>query len=407
MLSRHLYEIDEVVAALMWSCKQRRLVEVAFWLQELVESEVLDEIYRALYTFWIWQIGIARLDLFKELYNLFHKEEEIQCADLHMITQKMANTKPTERDSSIFVLLVLGSQDKIPPDRTTLVGALNTFFEDMQLSYYEKAFLRACYQGKACLAWFLSGPLWKEDAGKVWHLLKALIGEKHPALLQQLDYLQQNECGLSWEVKAAAICIACLPINYTYKEYTSPPISQEISEALKSWSLIDGRRKRRVYAIPHDCLYYITSRGCLSNKEINLRKVYCSSYEDLRGCPFWNTVLDQNQPWLSDEQLELFWDTLFPDDIPDEWSLEDQMKSHGYGVLINQEKPRYSKFADKWFRSTPSRLIWLGSLYASKALLQEQIPYGSWEEVYGRKEYEPSTWSISPVVKQLEEATSS
>lgn len=404
MLSRHLYEIDEVVAALMWSCKQRRLMEAAFWCQELIDTDMIEEIYRALYTFWIWQIGIARLDLFIELYILFHREEETSAKDIHQMVIRMANTKAHERDSSIFILLILGLNDKEPIDRTGEVSSLEYFFVSNSVDDHEKAFLRACYQGKARLAWFLSIPLWQKDNLRVWKLLHLCIQQKHPTIPSLINFLQEDECGLSWEVKACAISIACLPTTYKYKTFPSTLISKEIEEALEQWQSLAGRRKRRQYAIPHDCLYFITSRGLLSNKKRNFRKVYCGSCEDLRGSTYWDTLLNEFQPWNSDEQKELFWDTFFPDDIPDEWSLEDQMKSHGYGVLINQEKPNYRKFAEKWFRQNPCSLIWLGSSMAFRILSNiTQVDFNS----YYSQERNIQDWCITPVIKQIEIISSS
>ena len=40
-----------------------------------------------------------------------------------------------------------------------------------------------------------------------------------------------------------------------------------------------------------------------------------------------------------DDTLEQFFDTYFPDDIPDEWSKEDQLKSHGRGVQETAPPP--------------------------------------------------------------------
>jgi len=52
-----------------------------------------------------------------------------------------------------------------------------------------------------------------------------------------------------------------------------------------------------------------------------------------------------NGEWLSDESKEEFYDTYFGiiEDIPDEWSLEDQQKSHGIG------KPEESRFLTRWW----------------------------------------------------------
>ena len=41
---------------------------------------------------------------------------------------------------------------------------------------------------------------------------------------------------------------------------------------------------------------------------------------------------------------EEFYSHYFHDDIPEEWSLEEQEKSHGSGILLKDEKPNFEKF---------------------------------------------------------------
>jgi hypothetical protein len=70
------------------------------------------------------------------------------------------------------------------------------------------------------------------------------------------------------------------------------------------------------------------------------------------GCKFWQQVVtdlnirvcvcvcdgdgnegDEQVQFPSDDVLEQFYEQYFPDDIPDEWSKQDQEKSHGRGLL--------------------------------------------------------------------------
>ncbi len=52
-----------------------------------------------------------------------------------------------------------------------------------------------------------------------------------------------------------------------------------------------------------------------------------------------------------DEGLEAFYSHGFPDDIPDEWSKEAQLQSHGPGTLGRTEEPRWAKWARLWLEA--------------------------------------------------------
>jgi hypothetical protein len=73
------------------------------------------------------------------------------------------------------------------------------------------------------------------------------------------------------------------------------------------------------------------------------------------GCRFWDKaaaaygcVVNGRHIYGSTEDAwEAFVNAAFPDDIPDEWSLEAQLMSHGEGALA----PGGSPSAIQWFRS--------------------------------------------------------
>ena len=48
------------------------------------------------------------------------------------------------------------------------------------------------------------------------------------------------------------------------------------------------------------------------------------------------------------EDIDVFYERVFPDDIPDEWSLADQSKSHGPGVLRKGETITLGKLGRIW-----------------------------------------------------------
>jgi len=58
------------------------------------------------------------------------------------------------------------------------------------------------------------------------------------------------------------------------------------------------------------------------------------------------------------EDIDAFYARTFPDDIPDEWSLVDQRKSHGPGVLRPGEGITLAKLGRIWM--TDPCLYWWG-----------------------------------------------
>ena len=66
------------------------------------------------------------------------------------------------------------------------------------------------------------------------------------------------------------------------------------------------------------------------------------------------------QCWaMKDKARESFYDTYFPDDIPDEWSLAERAKSHGRGASAD-----LAKTIQSWYGHLPCTLIWKPLKYA-------------------------------------------
>ena len=391
MFTRHLYESDEVIAALHWCMKRGRLKEAVFWSLELLDSEMTETLQTELLSIWLWHFGLGCLAALSQLFG--ESREEILA-----IICSLTRLPPQRRDRSVLGLCILGLETQ-QPDRHSHFNCLEPLFESQKCSELEKAFLCAVYQGKAQLAFGLSRPLWQMAPVRVYTLLQGIQTQKHNSSLGETLTLLELYGQEEWPTRACAVAAVCLDSKRLSQslqplQQTIPP---EIQECIADWSQNTGRRQRRVFGIPVEAIYKRTHRGCLTNRESTLRKLYSLSIDNLEGCPFWNRVLEEEAPWLEDERKEEFYDLYFPDDIPDEWSREDQEKSHGYGCLINKETPNEAKHRDRWFRDTHARACWI-----QNSLLQKRCDVESWDEAYRQPWVEHvSTWCLIPVKKRV------
>ena len=388
MLTRNLYRLDEVKAALSWCIKSRRMNEIAFWTQELIDSELYEDLFDTLKSTWLWLYGLQAVDWYLQFSAMMESPEPVTEEEMIGFACSLAFCK---KDASVLALLSYGLADIKEPDRVSPIVIKSKTQSDLEL-----AFLRACKQGKARLAFDLARPLWF-DRNRMDTLLLSL--KDHPFLYK----LKKD----SWAEKAAAIGFVCMtektkPITMKVPDY--------VSTLLDEWSQLKGR-SRRVYAIPHECLYFITRRGRQKNTISSRKEGWVTSLESLRGCPFWNEALENV---VDDESKEKFYETYFPDDIPDEWSLEDQQKSHGYAVLIGDEIPNTEKFIRKWFRGVESCVAWMGvadSLRLFENLKFELTGQSLHDSIESAYTLEPlieamNSWHLAPVKMRVKEIIS-
>ena len=109
-------------------------------------------------------------------------------------------------------------------------------------------------------------------------------------------------------------------------------------------------RKRRILAIPFDSLFVMTWRGIGGDTTDELRTL---SKELFQTSPYWKP----KACWETDDEKEEFYDTYFPADIPDEWSREDQEKSHGAPGFGTVESP-----LGRWWRNwIPEQAVFVPS----------------------------------------------
>jgi len=349
MLTRHLYRQEEVVAAFLWCLQKRRVEEGLFWLQELLDSELYDDVFKVMFKGWLWSFGSRQMGWFEAYYALY-KKENVDEDEIMNLFYSLIRLPSAERDITVLGLLSLGvgfDLEVLPPTPKKDKVALN-YHDTLQL-----AFIRYAALGKAKSAWTIAMQMYLNDASAAWEFF---IGLGVPSQLRDAanEYDDADVRVASLAAAVGYLCIKGKRAPFQLVEMDAGTAKKRIE-----WKQMEGRRQRREYAIPTTCLAWITARGCVSYKKHTLGELRGLSLDTLRyrACPFWQSavesVVDED-----DTAVEAFWDTYFPDDQPDEWSLADQKKSHGPGVLAPGEEQSFSKHLRKWYTNSGSCIIW-------------------------------------------------
>jgi hypothetical protein len=368
-LSRHFYCLEDVQAALSYSTTKNNYPETLFWCEELIQSGCASEAISVLFEAWMWQVGPFRLrwllDSWKELGS-----DEIQNEAILLAAYRLSSLHVSNRDNSLFRILLLTYDVSSPPDRLTRKSPSVFPSDDPN----ERYFVQALFQGKARCAWWMA--LQISDSRR-WELLEWYCLYVHTSFQKEiqecLHILQNYEKLLGYKTEAYDDVISCLSVLLfclTPKQQEDsfrpllPCIDSRTQETITSWHPLLGRKCRRIYTLPCSALYGITQRGCMKRSQHNRIQLYhVEKY--MMGCPFWDEALSPYAEvdeggvvhWKSEDKKEEFYHSYFPDDIPDEWTKEEKDRSHGDGILGSEESVSFFGYASRFF-SRPSRLYW-------------------------------------------------
>jgi hypothetical protein len=356
MLTRHLYRFDEVKVALSYSICRGRAEEAAFWCQELIDSGAIIQAWAVLLETWLWQALASDPGFPGD--TLYDPTVLSIPTELHKAAYRLSMVCRENRDNSLWAVLVLGSNESVVPDRPCLRLPTQKAYQ----TTLQKYFASCLFQGKVLCAWWAYSKLGPELAEPF------MRGSSLGRIMESVGLV-----GTEWTIIGTCARIiqqTVIDIHRLPSPYSSLPPSLEAS--IKSWTTLEGRRSRRIYQIPLECLYGRTGRGTMGSKESNLA--------ELRGLedqfplsPFWAG------PWSeasqSDDALETFYGTYFPDDIPDEWSLADQKKSHGPGVLRSGQTLDLAALGRLWMTGE-SRFAWGFYEWSASVVLNMEIDKG-------------------------------
>lgn len=319
-LTKRLYRIDEVRAAFLYCLRSRRLSEAMFWLHELEESLYGGEARRLFFVAWFLFVGLSNLSWI-EAWSL---EGNTVAGRRRLCWQFI---RLSTRDSSLWWLLV--STPHVSPSSR----------------------LAEVWRSKCTLE---GEDFWQE-------LVDASTETRIDTILEafQLDLQRFSLLG-----KLAGLALLSLQTDKT----AWCPLSQNDPGPLLVFDDPENLRRSRLYEIPSLCLYGMSWRGRGADTTFDLHHL---SLTTLQSSPYWRHRLtgsvDTSGQWVSEEQMELFWDTHFPwiaCDHPDEWSEADRKKSHGEGIDCTRGAPlwRWWKLwipqEHRWFWGQQKRESW-------------------------------------------------
>lgn len=366
-LSRHFYSLDEVHSALHYTTTRNLPNESLYWCQELILSGCVSEAISTLFESWIWHKGPFYLQWLVQAWNTL-ASDELSENDLLLSAYQL--TLCSQKDHSLFHILVNTTMDPTIPDRVTPKTPSLLPSDDTKEIY----FIRALFQKKAHSAWWISHYI---DTIRLWELIEwytlhIIPNTYYDSYSTCLIALQNYDKLLGYKsdeydkiIRCLTILSLCLSDEKQKQSFTPLPtiIDTRCQDELQHLSQKHGRKEYRIYSIPTMCLYGVTLRGCMKWTKNNCNQLNTIE-PHLIGCPFWDHaiephgVTENNEiKWNSDDDIEEFYTQYFPDDIPDEWTKQDKLQSHGDGILGPNDHPTLYKFA-RTHLSKISRLAW-------------------------------------------------
>ena len=347
-LTRHLYEMDEVTAALQL-CLRRGGARALFWTWELVVSEEGPAAFNAIRHAWL-------------LWGGGHDPDLITAHQPPAATDAAAWILLTDRVSAAITAAGTLTADKLlpraaPSQRTAapayqrrVAAAFATAVADQEgIPRAEAAaFWETLATAPRLLAlWLIQAGSERLCADSIWLAIQ-MIAALHPqpvrtAVAALRAAATPHPDSQVLHQTAAILALRVSPETATAKAKTIPGAT-----SLRDWdtwtALVENPRAARIHAIPADALHAQTTRGSLSAKYTNDADIHNPVALLPAACRWWRTQtataglqvdpLTEAVIWSSDEAQEAFYGRYFPPliDIPDEWSKADRAKSHGRGV---------------------------------------------------------------------------
>lgn len=391
MLSRHLYRIDEVLACFTYSLFKRLHSESAFWCLECIDTWLGMDIFRPILYVFFYGIGTWNLQIFSDLLDVLEMDE-IDMDQALRFTHAICQTQ--KRDIALFYLLTVGFTEKQPD---TLSNVKNT--EEKNPAF------QAILQKKTVLAWTLLRTQWSEKEDEIWDFIYKTVDEKTRNVLRRMKENEFIREHFLWESRAFAILCCTENIDWIQPSYELQP---QLQKDIEEWKAMEGKRTRRVYKIRIEAIQYGVQRSNEPSNQSTLQEIREPFYF-LRNSPYWEGVReDIGVKWgtilRNDDLKESFYDLYFPDDIPDEWSLKDQEKSHSYGLRVqtSTDEIQEKKHIRNLFSGYPSRgmLSW-----TSEAISKYPYGKGGFGTLYNEKQNEwkvkQESWDLVRKVKKI------
>jgi len=344
-LTKHLYELDEVVSA-MQICLRNGWPRGLFWLWELIVSREEGLAHDTLTGAWLYWGG-------------GHDPHSLNDTDwVRRYLRIAAAIRAAGSLHALRLLVTEGNRPSMTPlasrkgkerrqiRSSAFVASLDPSVDSKEAANFWISYDSACRQGSRSDAlWLLQAAQDRLSADAIWSAIGiavrgSAITKEAIALLKGAGFLHQ----------AAATLILCMSTATREQEMlvAKQPSCRAYQEQWDTWSAATGRQAR-IYPIPAEALHRETTRGQIARKYTNIGDLRDPASLLAEGCQFWRSALEEcgitqdaetgATIFPDDDVLEGFYDRYFPDDIPDEWSKVDQEKSHGRGCQETAGEP--------------------------------------------------------------------
>lgn len=298
MLTRHFYEVDEVCFALLDCLRYKKIEEAVFWTRELILSGEHDELEKTVIQGWIIYLGVLHVN-WLDLWFVESADDLEGYKRLAMIVE--------------FCKTDVDKKKKMPSTALTFWIAGRGFAPEAS---EERVSLALTENDPICLYWWM-GSSYEKKPTALLETIKTYVDSV--SIFDSISKAMALKVSLQMRIllSVCAVQILCLDIY---------PADHVIQDSTKTYlnSLDDkwyvGFRSSRLYAISNDVL----PKGY--KRVLQETALCCSPIELLEnGCAFWKSIRNQI---VDDDSLENIVEKYFPDDIPDEWSIEDRAYSH-------------------------------------------------------------------------------
>ena len=383
-LTRNLYELDEVVAALQL-CLRRNWPRYLFWLHELVISEEFAVATAALRTAWLlWSGGWDPTVL--ETLESTPSSATAWIRTAVRIRDAICNARGRHAEHFLTQADPYRPRPHLTPSARTpttirrraarsaaFVESLDAA-EDLSATKAVEFWIAldaATRQGyRTDAVWLIHAAQHHMTADTLWSALEIAARGGAPTVAaitccRRTATLHPDSQLLHQTAAALLLCA------HGHEERTAMLTARSMPVVLyerdwAKWTSSAGRRAARLHAIPTDALHAETTRGQISAIYTNIADIR----EPVAALPtataWWRRIAETagltgdestgTYEFPDDEHKEAFFAAHFPDDIPDEWSAVDQQKSHGQGCA-ETASVRPGTTARVW-DVPPSRVAW-------------------------------------------------
>ena len=250
-LSRHLFRLDEVAAALRYAILERRIEEGMYWTLELIDSEELVLLIETLLEVWVFAIGTARLAVLPTLVSIAQTIKGTgSSAGVSLTTEfllefvyKILRLPKSCRDGSLLSIATLAREDLQHDGLDVKMEAMNVDSAGQQESC-KSAIKRS--DSRAAARWVWRGASIRDIVIAERRPIQAACRAAERAFADALGpRFAAPIWGRLWEIME--VLVLCMPAD-DYADSVRPLIgkpSTELQMEIQGWQAAIGRRRRR------------------------------------------------------------------------------------------------------------------------------------------------------------------